>query len=182
MSLSSLEAAKSLSQVAQTERRSTIVYGYRQSSVHFFIWAAVWAAGYSATYLVPTNAPRIWLIVVSLGMAASFLAGVKAGPSLTRPNGLRMLGAAAVTQAFMASVMIVIHGQGWEMGVLWPLLLGAIYAAVGLWAGLRYAATGVTLMGLTLVGYFYLPQYFCLWMAVVGPGALLLGGIWLRRV
>ena len=35
---------------------------------------------------------------------------------------------------------------------------------------------------LTLIGFFYLPVYFGLWMAVVGGGGLILGGLWLRSV
>jgi hypothetical protein len=34
---------------------------------------------------------------------------------------------------------------------------------------------------LTIVGFFVLPAIFMLWMAVVGGGALVLGGLWLRR-
>jgi hypothetical protein len=41
---------------------------------------------------------------------------------------------------------------------------------------------GVVVAALTLIGFFGLPQYFLLWMAVVGGGALILGGFWLRSV
>lgn len=184
MPLSSEEAAHTLSQVARAEQRSARVYIYRRSSSHLFIWAAAWVAGYAGTYLSPADANRIWLVVVLLGMAGSFVMGVRTTPKseLSRATGWRMLAAVTITQSFLASVMLVIHGQGWEMGVLVPLLVGALYAGIGVWAGLRYAACGVALMVLTLVGFFYLPQYFCLWMAVVGGGVLLLTGIWFRRV
>ena len=33
---------------------------------------------------------------------------------------------------------------------------------------------------LTVGGYFWLAPYFMLWMAGVGGGALILGGLWLR--
>ena len=38
----------------------------------------------------------------------------------------------------------------------------------------------VAIAVLTLVGFFWLPQLFLLWMAVVGGGALIFAGLWLR--
>ena len=75
-------------------------------------------------------------------------------------------------------INIAIEGQ---------LLFGAFSAAVvasafgGLWLGLRLVVAGTVLGLLTLGGYFLLRDYFLLWMAVVGSGALLLAGVWLRR-
>jgi hypothetical protein len=36
--------------------------------------------------------------------------------------------------------------------------------------------------GLTLGGFFYLPQHFLVWEGFVGGGALILAGLWFRRV
>jgi hypothetical protein len=54
------------------------------------------------------------------------------------------------------------------------------YFLSGLWIGSRLAVTGLALAVLTLVGYYLFPAYFLLWMAVVGGGALILAGAWLR--
>jgi hypothetical protein len=40
--------------------------------------------------------------------------------------------------------------------------------------------TGIGMAALTLVGYYLFPAYFFFWMAVVGGGALMLAGLWLR--
>jgi len=55
------------------------------------------------------------------------------------------------------------------------------YVLAGLWWGTRFIVTGIALALLTLGGYFLLREDFLLWMAVVGSGALLLAGVWLRR-
>ncbi|HVB86508.1 MAG TPA: hypothetical protein VNK23_07585 [Candidatus Dormibacteraeota bacterium] len=47
---------------------------------------------------------------------------------------------------------------------------------------MRMAILGFAVGALTAGGYFSLPQYFLLWMAGVGGGALILGGLWLRKV
>ena len=41
---------------------------------------------------------------------------------------------------------------------------------------------GVALTALTVLGFFWVPQYFALWMAVVGGVGLILGGVWLRTL
>ena len=37
------------------------------------------------------------------------------------------------------------------------------------------------LIGLTTLGYFMLPEYFRYWMAAVGGGGLIVGGLWMRN-
>ena len=65
------------------------------------------------------------------------------------------------------------------LGVV-SLIVALFYFLGGLWIGSRLAVTGLALAVLTLVGYYLFPAYFLLWMAVVGGGALILAGVWLR--
>jgi hypothetical protein len=62
-----------------------------------------------------------------------------------------------------------------------PLVIAATYVGLGIAVGRRRAFTGIALGVLTLVGFFALPSIFMLWMAAVGGGALVLGGLWLRQ-
>jgi hypothetical protein len=41
---------------------------------------------------------------------------------------------------------------------------------------------GLALIGFTALGYFAMPQQFLYWMAAVGGGGLILGGLWMRSV
>ena len=40
---------------------------------------------------------------------------------------------------------------------------------------------GLALIGLTALGYFVMPEYFRYWMAAVGGGGLIVGGLWMRN-
>ena len=53
---------------------------------------------------------------------------------------------------------------------------------MGIWRGLRFRYAGIAVGALTLGGWFWLPEYFLLWMAAVGGGSLILVGLWLRKV
>jgi hypothetical protein len=67
------------------------------------------------------------------------------------------------------------------MGTFWPIYFMLFYTIAGLWAGWMFAAIGLGIIALTLIGYFYLGSTFDLWMAFVDGGGLVLGGLWMRR-
>ncbi len=70
--------------------------------------------------------------------------------------------------------------HGMAMGAFVPMLIAAFYTIVGMWAGWRFSAIGIGLAVLTMAGFFLLNAHFLLWMAVVGGGALIVTGLWLR--
>ena len=183
MSLSSKEAAETLSDVEHASRRSAQAFGYRKASPHLILWGLVWLIGYSATDLRPADAGLIWLGLVAAGSAVSFLLGWSGGGRAGATNSWRMLGLVAIVLAFIGATFAIFgHVSGMQIGVFTPILVGAIYAGMGLWLGLRFVVTGLAIIALTLGGYFYLPEHFALWMAFVGGGGLILAGIWLRKI
>jgi hypothetical protein len=187
MSLSSKEAAETLSDVERASRRSAQAFGYRKASPHLILWGLVWVAGYSVTDLYPYLANFAWGGLILFGTAVSFFIGKasrEAGSaSKGRAIGLRVFALVGLILVFMGatySIMGPIHGM--QPAAFPALLIGTIYCAVGLWAGLRFIVVGALVIALTLVGYFFLSEHFLLWMAVVGGGALVLAGFWFRQV
>jgi hypothetical protein len=99
--------------------------------------------------------------------------------AIGRRIGLTML----VFYAFLFAIFAVLRPRNPVVsGAVIPLLVAAIYAVMGIWSGLRFLYIGIALAALTLGGWFWLPHYFLLWMAVVGGGSLILVGLWLRKV
>ena len=180
MSLSSKEAAETLSDVERASRRSAQAYGYHKSSPHLILWGLVWVIGYAATDLRPADTNLIWLVLVAAGCVGGYFLGRGHERS---PQAWRFFAVVGVAWIFMAAtyaIMAPVHGM--QAAAFPALIVGAIYAGVGLWGGLRYVATGLAMIGLTLGGYFYLHEHFLLWMAFVGGGGLILAGIWFRKV
>jgi hypothetical protein len=68
-----------------------------------------------------------------------------------------------------------------QTGAFFPLLIAAGYGVFGSFGAPRVLALGAALAALTLAGFFTLRDIFSLYMAVVGGGGLILGGLWLRR-
>jgi len=187
MSLTSKEAAETLSDVERAARRSGRAYGYQKASPHFLLWGVVWFFGYGGSDLYPRYAGYIWLGLLVAASIASFLL-IRCTADNGQVNGNRMRGwrnlaLIAIAYAFIMAVFFIlgpVHGA--QQGAFISLLVAAVYTGMGLWLGARFVIAGILLAALTLGGYFYLHEHFALWMAFAGGGALILAGFWLRKV
>ena len=192
MSLTPSEAADSLKAIAQTGRRSAQAYSYAHSSPHFILWGLVWLIGYAGSDLLPRwGAPHLvgwlWNAATVIGIATSFWIGRRqslAAPGVgDRKTGLRWFASFVVIWLFVAAVFAIMHPVNpLVQGAFFPLIVAMFYALLGVWKGLRFLIAGAVVSTATLFGFFYLPQIFLLWMAVVGGGSLILVGLWLKKV
>ena len=186
--ISSEQAAEALKQVAAAEQRSRAAYNYSQSAPFCFVWGGVWLLGYGAEALAPLVYPPgkwigwWWMGLTIAGVAAGMLIGhrqaLRHGRSGWRYGALVLI----IWLYFLSSFSVLHPHNSQQVGAYIPLLFAAIYAAIGLWLGLRYILVGAFMAAATLGAYFFLRDYFFLWMALVGGGSLILTGFWLRRV
>jgi hypothetical protein len=184
MSVTNSHAAQSLDDIQRAQRRSAVAYGYQKASPHLILWGFIWAVGYSATYFRPQANAAVWLFLVLLGITADFWIGRRTATEGSHAHGWRF--AASILAAilfFVALFTIMPPRSGLQVGAIIPIFFGLCYAIGGIWkSGARFVMLGLAVGVLTVAGYFWLTQYFLLWMAAVGGGALILGGLWLRRV
>jgi hypothetical protein len=196
MSLSPDEAAGALRDIAATETHSRQLYAYREASPHLILWGVLWWAGYTLTSFVPQRGGAIWGTIITIGSIAgyvtAFRATVRRDTQAGRPTAQARRHAATqlnwsfnaisfIAAMFIAAALAVFSPVSpRQIGAFIPLVVAAGYAVMGLWLGMRFIAMSIALAVLTLGGFFLLPAHFPLWMAVVGGGALILGGLWLR--
>jgi hypothetical protein len=180
MSLSSKEAAETLSDVEQAARRSARAFGYSKAAPHLIMWGVIWVIGYSATDLAPQLSNWIWAVLLAAGCVGGYVLGRGRERS---PRLWRFFALFGVVLIFIAStytIMRPVHGP--QLAAFPALLTGAVYAGLGLWLGTRYLITGLAIIALTLGGFFFLHEHMMLWMAFVGGGAMMLTGLWFRQV
>jgi hypothetical protein len=193
MSLSPDEAADALREIAAVETRSRRVYGYRQASPHLILWGVLWMVGYGLTAVWPFRATPIWIATVAIGLGNGFLIELSnaarrgAAEAASGSDAMRQRRAfpaiAVATLVFIAGTIAVMAPvSGKQIGAFIPLVIAFGYVLRGIWGGLRYVVAGIAIAVLVLAGFFLLPAYFPLWMAVVGGGALILAGCWFRGV
>jgi hypothetical protein len=174
------EALADINDIARRVRQSRI---YNLASLMLIMWGVLVFAGHLAEYVAPRSALLIWLAVTVLGTAGSFAISA----STRTRTGVRTFDG-----RFLAAFLLFLgFGYLWTLGLghftarqmdaFWPLYFMLVYTIVGLWFGLAFVAIGLGITALTLIGYFFIGDWFHLWMAVVNGGGMMLGGFWMRR-
>jgi hypothetical protein len=177
------QAASALSDIDTIVRRVRQSTIYHLASLILVMWGGLTFAGYLVSYLLPRSAGYGWLAVYVAGTAGTVvISGFNKAQSGIRTFDFRMLAAFLLFIAFgiFASVWLG-HFTPRMMGTFWPVYFMLVYTIAGLWVGQAFVAIGLSIIALTLVGYFCVGDWFDLWMAFVNGGGLILGGLWMRR-
>lgn len=184
MPLSRDEAADALKDFDAAERRSASAYGYRMASPHLILWGLIWALGYGAMYLSHgRDWAMVWPALSLAGVIASFAIGLRMKSSWRGASfGWRYASSFVALVAFIVALFAVLPPtRDAQVAAFFPLLVALAYVLLGIWGrALRIAAIGAVIGALTLYGYFALDELYLLWLAAVGGGALVLGGLWMR--
>ena len=185
MPLSPNEATDTLRDIEQASRRSASAFGYSMASPHLILWGAIWFVGYGASYLAPRYG-FYWPVLVIIGFAGSSYIGHRMSAGAARRGGYdwRFASSFALIFAFIWALFSIMPPTNAMQGdAFTPLFVGLIYSGIGLWTrAWRMLWLGIAVGGLTVIGYFYFLPYFLAWLAVLGGGGLILGGLWMRKV
>jgi len=180
MSITEENAAEAIRLVEEAAQRSKALRGYQSAAPHLILWGGIYAVAYSGAYLQPDWTGFVWLVLVPSGVIGDVLISWRDRSCI---NWALFAGIVLTFFAFVAATMSIMHPRDpRQVAAFVPLVVAAAYAVLGMNLGRRFVFIGVALGVLTLVGFFALSSIFMLWMAAVGGGALVLGGLWLRRV
>ncbi len=190
MVLTKDEAAAALAEIDTTTRRSGMLKGYRIGGPILMLWSVIWALGYLNMGLLPPSFwGWTWIGLDAVGAIGSVLlaqraksqagmAGKGAKPDTT---SLRMLGGMAVVMIFVSAVFSVLRPVDPAGYIAFPgLLIGVIYAGVGVFFARRYLLIGAVMFALTLIGFYGFKEHLAFWMASASA-ALFVSGVWLAR-
>jgi hypothetical protein len=184
MALSTAEAQSALKDIEKTENRAAASQHGRTSAPYLIMWGIIWAIGYSVTAARP-QLSWIWMTLIAGGVIGSLILGVLQSRTYGRSEfGWRYFGSFALIGVFFAVLGSIMSPLNYnQLSAFFPLVIGLCYSFIGIWTkGWRMLPLGLALIALTAVGYFLMPQQFLYWMAAVGGGGLILGGLWMRSV
>lgn len=183
MTIDPSEAAATLSDVENVERRTREALYYGGSSTILIVWGIALMIGYALTYLAPTRADLIWGVLNGAAVAGVIAWGGVRSRTGPRNWDWRIVVAFMVMMGFgYLWEWLFVRPQWRELPVLWSTLFMMGYIIAGLWLGRFFIICGVVVTALVLAGYFCTGPWFLLWMAAVGGGSLILGGLMLRRL
>jgi hypothetical protein len=191
MNIDKSEAALALAAIDTAGARSAQLQSYRHFAPFLILWGAIWLLANSVSDLAPARSAAVWLTLSLLGTAASFWLGwrrhaaaAEAGIPRTRLNqSWRWMLCFLVIVAFQVATIAVLppsdaRQQDTFLSMFWTFL----YMALGAWTGWRLFVIGLTATVLILFGYYGVHNHYFLYMGCVSGGALMAGGLWLRRL
>jgi hypothetical protein len=182
MTITKDDASQALSEIDAARSRLLQVKTYGRASPFLIIWGLVWMAADLAGQFEP-RWTLAWPIGVLVGTIASFAAGFLLPRSAAEPGAWRSFALWFVIFGFIVTLFLVVPVTGGvEVHSVFGLFFGFLYMGFGLWMGWRILALGAALVALTLIGYFEVKAWYFLYMGLVSGGALLLGGLWLRKI
>jgi hypothetical protein len=187
MTISKDEAAQALGEIEAARGRVSEFKAYRYASPFLIIWGLVWIGADAAIQFEPGWGGWPWLVGVAVGLLACVPAWLRMPRPAPVPGrrapGWRNFGAWLVVTGFVVSIFLVVPvTSGREVHSIFGLVFGFLYLGAGLWLGWRLVALGAGLVALTLIGFYAVGAWYALYMGLVAGGALLLGGLWLRKL
>jgi hypothetical protein len=187
MNISTTEAEEALAEIhtmVQKTRRSISKSG---AYAFLIVWGAVWLGGFlSSHFLSNETASHIWIGLDILGGLLSAGIGIRMNRRIRSPSaastgkriawfwlllflyGVAAIGVAGPADGKQVAMFIILFVMvGW-------IAMGLLLSFTSIWWGLAITA-------LALIGYFFLPGIFYLWMAILGGGGMIALGLYIRN-
>jgi hypothetical protein len=177
-------AALSLTDVERVERRTREALWYAGSSTFLIMWGVIAFVGHVIQHIDPRDAIVSWAIATAIGIAGGFaIAWQRRRTAQTpRPQTWRLL---------YAQIVLIAYGFLWtclfgshtprQLDAFWPTLWMFGFVIAGFWVGRFYTIVGVVVTAFIAAGYLWIDPGFDLWVGFWTSGALIAGGLWLRR-
>jgi hypothetical protein len=194
MNISQAEAASALRDVDAATARTIEMRAYGYASPHLILWGLIWIVGYALMGALPQKDwGWIWLPLDLAGIVGSVMLGQRsrrmkaaagsATGSGTGPGMGTMMAVMLFVVLFVFAVYAVFAPTTPEPYLVFPaMVVGLVYVAAGAWKMPRLALVGAAVFALSVAGFLFLKPHLAYWIAAVGGGGLVLGGLWLRNV
>jgi len=190
MNVSHKDAQVALDLVENTQQRLRRAISEGYTSRLLMLWGGIWAAGFvSLHFLGGSRGGLIFTVldVLGIGATAYFLHRAPHQTIMRSPQTrslCRHIWGFWLILAVFAGIWGVLlqPSTGRQLGVFLCTLSMFAYVVMGLWIMSYFMVwIGFGVTALTLLGYYLVPGYFNLWMAVMGGGTLSFTGWYIYR-
>jgi hypothetical protein len=183
MQLTRQDAAEALDQIDDARAAMRRAIRDHHGHYHLWIWGAAWIAMPLLAYFRGDAASQYFGLIALPAGIASAIVGWRQSSQIRMPPNVRFLAVLAALVGFAALFPFVLRVQP-EMKSLYAYIcLVAMqgYVVAGVWTDSYLLWLGIAVAALILVGLFFFPAWFWLWMAVFGGGTLIATGFYVRH-
>ena len=178
-------AQSALDDVAEIEARTVQAATYGASSAIAILWGVVVALAYIMNQFFPAITVPAWLCAWAAGFVGTALISRRWKRQSQGRHGMAM-------RLVYAQMVLILFGflflwllppsSPRQIAAFFPLVFMMGYVIAGLWMGRFFLFCGILVSALTVIGYLYSGPWLPLWMAAANGGALIAGGLYLRKV
>jgi hypothetical protein len=182
MDIKPSEAESALASIRQTEDQMRKALNASGGGYQLLIWGMIMVVGYSlnqyADRLSMAVVAGTWIVLSVIGNIVSAAMSIRMARKFHSPVGARIGAMLPIFILFGVAGAFFVHPAGpREINLLIYLLVMLWLAMMGLWVKLSLLWIALIFSGLMLFGYLVLPDYFFLWLAIVGGGAMIGSGL-----
>ena len=182
MDLSPKDAQEALGEIERVQGTTRKALEEGPGGAILIVWGIIWALGYLGMAFLREKANWVWAGLNVVGIVTTLVI-VYAMRSRVRSRYDWRIG--------VFWFLLFVYGFIWlsllapvspfQFGAFLPTLVMFAYVVLGLFFWRYLLWIGLVTTALTVGGYFLLPPWhFCIWMAFVGGGSLIVPGLHLR--
>ena len=187
MNISPNEAEEALDAIREVMRKTRRVISSSGAYKFLILWGIIWMIGFLNSQFLPENtASYVWMGLDILGGILSAVIGLSLNrgvrTNLPSTSGKRIALFWLLMFLYCVAAISVawpVDGKQLAMFIIFFVTIGWI--AMGLLLSFASAWWGLGLVALSLIGYFLLPAFFYLWMAILGGGGMIGLGVYVRN-
>lgn len=186
MDMSEKDARQSLNQIqnASAQMRKAVASSYAGDSL--ILWGVLWAGAFTIAHFYLAYAFHIFMAMAAVGGIGTFVIWrvFHSKAPVKNSSGLwwRMFWFWTFLFIYIFIwLSILAPFSGLQCNAFICTVVMFAYIVLGLWFESYFMVfLGLAVTAATLIGYHFLTPYYCLWMAVMGGGALLGTGLYIR--
>jgi hypothetical protein len=176
MNISKQEAQESLAEIEKAISQTRKAMGHFTGYI-LMIWGVVWTINFSAIQFFPHLSNWLWIALDAGGFIGTWICIRKSKSKFPCSGGGRIGLAWMILFGYMILWGFLLHPNGRESMAFYSTVCMFAYVMMGLWLSRFLLWLGLIVTALTVAGLYLLPDWFALWMAITGGGALFLAGL-----
>jgi len=187
MNISPSEAEEALAAIQSMAHKTRRAISGSGAYAFMIIWGAVWLVGFLGNQFLPENLIGWnWLVITILGGIASWMVGKRMN-RVIRSGGAAMTGRRiGLFWLLLIIFSAAVIGVAWPVGTLQIAMFIVMFIMIGWLAMSLLLSLGslwhtLTITAVAMVGYFLIPEYFHMIMALLGGGGTIAFGLYIRN-
>jgi hypothetical protein len=179
------EALAAIQNMAQKTRHSIASSG---AHVSLIVTGVVWLIGFMCTQFLPGEiVVYIWIGLSILGSALATLLSIRVSKRIRRrsPSATETAKRIGLVWLLLAVYCIAAIAVAWpldgkQLTIFVVLFVIIGWLAMGLLLSFTSVWPGLIVIALMLICYFLLPEFFYLWISLLGGGGMIALGLYIR--